>query len=82
MRVIVDDSLSSAGELREVALSRTCPPQDGAFPGRNSLERIGIGGLAQKVSDLVREPLKAISPRTLTPRCTSAAARIDRPSFA
>ncbi len=28
----------------------------------NALERLQIGGLAQKVSDLVREPLKAISP--------------------
>lgn len=60
--IIVDDFLSNAHELRDAALRLTYPEQDGAFPGRNSLERIEVGGLAQKVSELVREPLKAISP--------------------
>ncbi len=56
--IIVDDFLENADELRRAALRLTYPPQEGAFPGRNSLERIEIGGLARKVSDLVREPLK------------------------
>jgi hypothetical protein len=60
--IIVDDFLSNAHELRDAALRLTYPEQDGAFPGRNSLERIEVGGLAQKASELVREPLKAISP--------------------
>jgi hypothetical protein len=60
--IIVDDFLSNAHELRDAALRLTSPDQDGAFPGRNSLERIEVGGLAQKASELVREPLKPISP--------------------
>jgi hypothetical protein len=60
--IIVDDFLSNAHELRDAALRLTYPEQDGAFPGRNSLERIEVGGLAQKASELVREPLKPISP--------------------
>jgi len=60
--IIVDDFLTNAHELRNAALRLTYPAQDGAFPGRNSLERIEIGGLAQQVSELVREPLKVISP--------------------
>jgi hypothetical protein len=60
--IIVDDFLGNAHELRDAALRLTYPEQDGAFPGRNSLERIDVGGLAQQVSMLVGEPLKAISP--------------------
>ncbi len=60
--IIVDDFLGNAHELRDAALRLTYPEQDGAFPGRNSLERIEVGGLAQRVSELVREPLKVISP--------------------
>lgn len=60
--IIVDDFLTNAHELRDAALRLTYPEQDGAFPGRNSLERIEVGGLAQQVSRLVGEPLKAISP--------------------
>lgn len=67
--IIVDDFLDNAHELRNAALRLTYPPQDGAFPGRNSLERLQIGGLAQKVSDLVREPLKAISPPQSHAKC-------------
>lgn len=67
--IIVDDFLENALALRNAALRLTYPPQDGAFPGRNSLERLQIGGLAEKVSDLVREPLKAISPPQSHAKC-------------
>lgn len=67
--IIVDDFLDNAHELRAAALRLTYPSQEGAFAGRNSLERIEIGGLAQKVSDLVREPLKAISPPQSHAKC-------------
>ncbi|MEO6800141.1 MAG: DUF6445 family protein [Rhodanobacter sp.] len=67
--LVVDDFLENAHELRNAALRLTYPPQEGAFPGRNSLERIEIGGLAQKVSDLVREPLKVISPPQSHAKC-------------
>lgn len=67
--IIVDDFLNNAHELRSAALRLTSPAQDGAFPGRNSLERIEIGGLAQQVSRLVGEPLKVISPPQSHAKC-------------
>ena len=62
--VVVDDFLSArdAQELRNVASRLTYPQLQGAFPGRNSLERIEIDGLDQVASRLVGEPLKPISP--------------------
>jgi len=73
--IIVDDFLDNAEQLREAALRLTYPSQDGAFAGRNSLERIEIGGLAQKVSDLVREPLKVISPPQSHAKCRISLAK-------
>ena len=40
--LIVDDFIDNAIGLREATLRLTCPPQQGAFPGRNSLERVNI----------------------------------------
>ena len=60
--IIVDDFLSNAAELRQAALRLTYPEQEGAFPGRNSVERIEIDGLAQQVSRLTGEPLAPTSP--------------------
>lgn len=62
--IIVDDFLSprDAQQLREVGLGLTYPEQDGAFPGRNSLERIEIDGLDEAVSRLVGERVVPISP--------------------
>ncbi len=62
--IIVDDFLSprDAMQLREVGLRLTYPEQQGAFPGRNSLERIEMDGLDQRVSDLVGERLRPVSP--------------------
>lgn len=59
--VIVDDFMDNAGALREAALRLTYPPQQGAFPGRNSQERITIPGLDAEVSRLVGEPLVALT---------------------
>jgi uncharacterized protein DUF6445 len=58
--IIVDDFLDNAHALREAALRLTYPPQAGMFPGRNSVERIDIEGLAQQCSRLVGEPLQAL----------------------
>jgi hypothetical protein len=58
--IIVDDFLDNALALREAALRLTYPPQQGMFPGRNSVERIDIDGLAQQVSQLVGEPLEGM----------------------
>lgn len=55
--IVVDDFLENALPLREAALRLTYPEQHGAFPGRNSQERINIEGLAEQVSRLVNEPL-------------------------
>ena len=58
--IIVDDFLDNALALREAALRLTYPPQQGMFPGRNSVERIDIDGLAQQASQLVGEPLEGM----------------------
>lgn len=60
--IVVDDFLQRADNLREAALRLTYPDLQGAFPGRNSLERIEIEGLAALVSNLVGERLKVIEP--------------------
>lgn len=62
--IVVDDFFSpkDAAALRQRALDLTYPEQDGAFPGRNSLERVQIGGLAEAVSRLTGEPLTPITP--------------------
>lgn len=60
--IVVDDFLDNAMELREAALRLTYPEQEGAFPGRNSVERIEIEGLEQQVSRLTGERLVPISP--------------------
>jgi hypothetical protein len=60
--IVVDDFLERASELREAGLRLTYPDQQGAFPGRNSLERIEIDGLAQYISGIVGERLRQIEP--------------------
>jgi len=62
--IIVDDFLSTrdAQSLREVGLQLTYPEQQGAFPGRNSLERIEMDGLEHTVSNIVGERVRPISP--------------------
>ena len=58
--IIVDDFLDNAPALRQAALRLTYPPQQGMFPGRNSVERINIDGLAEQVSQLVGEPVQGM----------------------
>lgn len=58
--IVVDDFFGHAQGLREAALKLTYPEQQGAFPGRNSLERIELEGLEQHVSGIVGERLKAL----------------------
>jgi len=67
--IVVDDFLEGAEQLREAALKLTYPEQDGAFPGRNSLERITLPGLSQQVSRLVGEPVRPISPLQSHAKC-------------
>jgi hypothetical protein len=59
--IVVDDFLDNAEELREAVLGLTYPEQEGAFPGRNSQERVNIAGLDDVVSQLVGEPLRPLT---------------------
>jgi hypothetical protein len=67
--IIVDDFLDKPYELRNAALQLTYPEQDGAFPGRNSLERINIDGLVEQASRIVGEPLGLLSPLQSHAKC-------------
>ena len=67
--LIVDDFIDNAIGLRDAALRLNYPEQQGAFPGRNSRERINIGGLAEEASRLVGELLRPISPPESHAKC-------------
>jgi len=67
--LVVDEFLNNAEGLREQALRLTYPEQEGAFPGRNSLERLHIEGLDEAVSRLIGEPLKPIEPLQSHAKC-------------
>ncbi|HEY0412074.1 MAG TPA: DUF6445 family protein [Allosphingosinicella sp.] len=60
--VIVDDFIDNAPALRQAALQLTYPQLEGPFPGRNSLQRINMPGLADEVSHILGEPLEPLSP--------------------
>ncbi len=60
--MVVDDFLDNAEALRAHALTLDYPPQQGQFPGRNSLQRINIDGLTEAVGQLVGERLVAAPP--------------------
>jgi len=60
--VIVDDFIDNAAALRKMALSLDYPPNEAPFPGRNSLQRINIPGLAEEVSHILDEPLRPLNP--------------------
>lgn len=69
--VVVDDFLAQpdALRLREAALQLTYPEQDGAFPGRNSMERLQLPRLDDAISHIVGEPLRAINPPQSHSKC-------------
>src|SRR3954465_3154840 len=67
--LMVDEFLNNAEGLRQEALRLPYPEQEGAFPGRNSRERINIEGLDEAVSRLVGEPLVAVSPLQSHAKC-------------
>ncbi len=79
--IVVDDFLADPFELRNAALRMTYPPQEGAFPGRNSLERIEIDGLVPQVSRIVGEKLVLLSPPQSHGKCrVTMAADVGRAS--
>ena len=59
--LIVDDFLEDPAAFRGQALALTYPEQQGAFPGRNSLQRMMLPGLDEEVSRLLAEPLRGIT---------------------
>lgn len=67
--IIVDDFFNNIDELRRTALGMTYPDLQGAFPGRNSLERVNIPGLAEQVSQLTGERLRAMDPPGSHAKC-------------
>lgn len=67
--IVVDDFLSTADAVRDAALKLTYPNLQGAFPGRNSLERIEMGGLAAHVSQITGERLQALTPQGSHAKC-------------
>jgi hypothetical protein len=67
--MIVDDFIVEAETLRAAALRLTYPDLQGNFPGRNSLQRIEMDGLAGEVSRLVGEPLKPVEPLRSHAKC-------------
>jgi hypothetical protein len=60
--LIVDDFLDNAEAFRAQALSLDYPPQEGAFPGRNSFQRINLQGIADIAGMLVGERLTTPDP--------------------
>lgn len=73
--IIADDFLADAWPLREAALKLDYPDLQGAFPGRNSLQRINVDGLAAEASRLTGEPLKPIEPPQSHGKCRITLAR-------
>lgn len=69
--VVVDDFLvtQDAMRLREAALRLRYPSQEGAFPGRNSVERLPMPQLDQVVSHIVGERVRAIDPPQSHAKC-------------
>lgn len=67
--IVVDDFLDNAQPLREAALRLDYPDQKGAFPGRNSQQRLAIEGLAAECSRLTGEPLRPVEPLESHSKC-------------
>jgi hypothetical protein len=67
--IVVDDFMLDAHAVRDAALRLTYPDLQGAFPGRNSLQRLTIDGLEEQVSRIVGEPLVPISPLQSHAKC-------------
>lgn len=67
--ILVDDFIDNPHALREAALRLTYPHGENMFPGRNSVERINLEGLAGQVSRLVGEPLAPMPPTQAHAKC-------------
>lgn len=48
--IIIDDFLENPEHIRALALGLDYPAQSGNYPGRNSVQRLELPGLADHVS--------------------------------
>jgi hypothetical protein len=76
--IVIDDFLGQPEVLRERALHLQYETA-GAYPGRNSTERIKIEGLEEQVSSIVREPLCEPNPLQSHAKCRLTLASDDEP---
>jgi hypothetical protein len=60
--IVIDEFLQDPDRLREKALTLKYA-SEGRYPGLNSTEKIAIGGLDNIVSQLVYEPVRALTDR-------------------
>lgn len=67
--IIIDDFLENPDHIRTLALGLDYPPQTGNYPGRNSVQRLELPGLADYVSQVTGEPLKPIEPLQSHGKC-------------
>jgi hypothetical protein len=67
--IVVDDFLEQPDAFRAAALRLDYPDLQGAFPGRNSQQRIDIAGLAEEVSRLTGERLRPLAPPRSHAKC-------------
>ena len=67
--MVVDDFLDNAQAFRQAALKLDYPEQQGAFPGRNSRQRLNLDGVEAEVSRLVGEQVVPISPPESHAKC-------------
>ena len=76
--IIIDDFLGKPDVVRERALGLKYERQ-GAYPGRNSIERIKIEGLEEEVSSIVQERLCEPNPPESHGKCRLTLARDNEP---
>ena len=76
--IIIDDFLAKPEVVRERALGLNYEGQ-GAYPGRNSIERIKIEGLEEEVSSIVREGLCEPNPLESHGKCRLTLASDNEP---
>ncbi len=67
--IVVDDFLSHPERMRSDALALDYPHLQGPFPGRNSLQRLELPGLAEAVMGLTGERLKPLDPPMSHMKC-------------
>ena len=67
--MVVDDFLDNPHDVRNAALKLDYPDIQGAFPGRNSLQRLNLTGLEEQVSRLLGERVEPISPLESHGKC-------------